>query len=216
MENNIPFTPVNFFHLSLDCLRLPKSKKGDFALTSKNYRNYLLPDTSSLTGDDYFTEVALGWSPEGLEIFAFIEGSYSRSVYPQLEKGDSLEVCIDTRDVKTSGYNTRFCHYFFFLPEAVEGRQAGELTKFRTEDAHELCNSSDLIVKSTLKAGKYFLQCLIPAHCLHGYDPEQFDRMGMTYRINRAGAASQHFSVTSEDYKFQEQPSLWSTVGYLK
>ncbi|MGZ3732511.1 MAG: hypothetical protein ACXU9U_02065, partial [Parachlamydiaceae bacterium] len=120
MENSVPFTPVNFFQLSLDCHRLPNVKKGAFALHLKNYRQYLLPDTSALTGDDQFAEIALGWSVEGLEIFALIEESYTRSMYPQLEKGDSFELCIDTRDVKTSGYNTRFCHHFFFLPEAVD------------------------------------------------------------------------------------------------
>ncbi|MGZ3633207.1 MAG: hypothetical protein ACXWM7_02610 [Parachlamydiaceae bacterium] len=216
MENSVPFTPVNFFQLSLDCHRLPNVKKGAFALHLKNYRQYLLPDTSALTGDDQFAEIALGWSVEGLEIFALIEESYTRSMYPQLEKGDSFELCIDTRDVKTSGYNTRFCHHFFFLPEAVDGRQAGELTKFRTEDAHELCPGHDLIVQSTLQVKTYLLQCFIPAHCLHGYDPEQFDRMGMTYRLNRAGDSSQHFSVIAEDYKFQEQPALWSSVRYVK
>jgi hypothetical protein len=216
MESSVPFTPINFFHLNMDCLSLPSSNKGPFALSSKNYQKYLLPNTSGLTSEDAFAEVALGWNPEGLELYAVVHEPYLRSIYPQIDKGDSLELCIDTRDVKTSGYNTPYCHHFFFLPEPVEGRQAGELTKFRTEDAHELCNSEELIVKSSIKSKEYQMQCFIPASCLHGYDPEQFDRLGMTYRINRANGHSQHFSVVAEDFKFQEQPSLWASLRLVK
>ncbi len=212
MEENVSLTPVNFFQVSIECHLLPPVKDATFALNAKNYRSYLLPDLSALTHESVFAEVALGWSREGIEVFCLIRQPYTRACYPVFEKGDSLELCLDTRDVKTSGYNTRFCHHFFFLPEAVEGLKAAELTKFRTEDAHELCASADLQVQSTLKSDQYILQCFIPLHCLQGYDPDQFNRMGMTYRVNRFGGSSQHFSVLSEEYKFQEQPSLWSSV----
>ena len=216
MENTPPFTPVNFFQLNMEILRLPSPKESPFTLTSKNYRKYLLPNLEALTSESPFAEVALGWSPDGIEIYVAIEQSYLKSIYPQYDKGDSIELCIDTRDVKTSGYNTRFCHHFFFLPEAVEGLQAGELTKFRTEDAHPLCDSQELKIQCSFKSKSYTLNGFIPANCLEGYDPAQFDRMGMTYRINRADGPSQHFSVMAEDFKFQEQPSLWSSVRLLK
>lgn len=216
MEENISLTPINFFQVSIDCHPLPPIKEAPFALTSKNYQKYLLPDLSALSDDDTFAKIALGWNREGIELFAMIDQPYLRANYPQFEKGDSLELCIDTRDVKTSGYNTRFCHHFLFLPEAVEGLQAAELTKFRTEDAHEPCASADLKVKSTLKHDHYIMQCFIPAHCLQGYDPDQFDRFGMTYRVNRANGSPQHFSVLSGEYKFQEQPSLWGSVRLIR
>lgn len=216
MEENVSLTPINFFQVSIECHPLPPAKEAPFALNAKNYRKYLLPNLSALTDETPFAEVAMGWCREGLELFVLIQQPYARACYPQFEKGDSLELCIDTRDVKTSGYNTRFCHHFFFLPEAVEGLKAAELTKFRTEDAHELCPSADLQVQSTLKTDHYTMQCFIPSHCLQGYDPDQFDRMGMTYRINRANGSPQHFSVLSEEYKFQEQPSLWSSVRLIR
>lgn len=212
MDNNVPLAPVNFFQLSVDCHKLPSAGQAPFTLSLKNYSKYLLPDLSGLTGEESFAKVSLGWSSEGIELFAYIEQPYFRTVYPNYDKGDSLELCIDTRDVKTSGYNTRFCHHFYFLPETVEGFHGGELTKFRTEDAHEPCNPLDLQVQSQFKKDYYTMQCLIPAHCLHGYDPEQFDRMGMTYRITRVGGPSQQFSVLAEEYKFQEQPSLWCSM----
>ena len=212
----VPITPINFFQLRLECHRLPPVKGSQFALSTKNYKTYLLPDTAVLTNESPFCSIAAGWSRDGIEIYASIDTPYTRSFHPQIQKGDSFEICIDTRDVKTSGYNTRFCHHFFFLPEAVEGQHAGEITKFRTEDAHELCNPQDLIVESTIKRGSYLLQCFIPSHCLIGYDPEQFDRIGMTYRMNRFGGDPQQLAVLAAEYKYEEQPSLWSSVRLLK
>lgn len=216
MEENISLTPINFFQIGIECKRLPPDKQAPFSLTMKNYQKYLLPDLSTLNGSDRFAKVALGWSPDGLELFSYVDVPYARAYYPQFEKGDSFELCIDTRDVKTSGYNTRFCHHFVFLPEAVEGISAAEITKFRTEDAHELCLSSDLQVKSTLKSNHYLLQCFIPAQCLQGYDPDQFERLGMTYRVNRSVGSPEQFSVLAEEFKFQEQPSLWASVRLIK
>jgi hypothetical protein len=145
-----------------------------------------------------------------------VSQAFQRVTYPDIARGDSVELFFDTRDVKTSGFNTRFCHHFFFLPEAVDGHQAGEITRFRTEDIHELCDPKELKVKSQLKSNSYQMQIFIPAHCLHGYDSEQFDRLGFTYRINRPDGPSQHFSVVTDDYQVEQQPSLWSSVRLVK
>lgn len=218
MNDNFPsFTPVNFFQLQADCRHLPRhTLKTSFALDTKNYKKFLLPKTSVLTDENGFAEVAMAWSSDGLEFMVHVDQPYQNSIYPQIDRGDSFEICIDTRDIKTSGYNTRFCHHFFCLPESVEGRQAGEITRFRTEDSHELCDPNELKVQSHIKKDEYFLQIFIPAQCLHGYDPDQFDRIGLTYRINRADGAPQHFSVLSTDYQFEQQPSLWSSVRLVK
>lgn len=215
-EREFSLNPVNFFQISADCLRLPQNDKQSFQLTSRNYHHYLLPNTSSLCVESPFAEVALGWSLEGLEAFVNINEKYQISQHPQVSFGDSVELFIDTRDVKTSGYNTRFCHHFFFLPESIEGVQAGEITRFRTEDTHELCNPKELVIKGEIKAKSYQLQIFIPSQCLYGYDPDQFDRLGFSYRINRFNSTPQHFSVTSDDYQIEQQPSLWSSLRLVK
>jgi hypothetical protein len=223
MEELSPITPVNFFQLSVQCKYL--APKGEFptltgrnvkTLLGRNAKTFLLPDTSVLCNEEHFADVFMGWNEEGIEFLFQVDKSFEEACYPDVSRGDSVEIFLDTRDVKTSGYNTRFCHHFFFLPEAVEGYQAGEITHFRTEDAHALCDASDLKCKSTVKKGEYMLHCQIPNTCLHGYDPGQFDRLGFAYRINRPYWASQHFSVVSEDYKLEEQPSLWSTMRLIK
>lgn len=209
-EESFSIAPINFFQLSALCKRLEGNTFP--RLTTRNYQKYLLPDTSSLCAEEHFADIAMGWTGEGIEIMALVKEPFRQAFYPEVMRGDSIEVFLDTRDVKTSGFNTRFCHHFFFLPEAIEGRIAGEITRFRTEDAHELCDPNDLTVKTQLKNNSYFINIFIPNQSLHGYDPNQFDRLGFSYRINRAHGSSQHFSAISEEFQIEQQPSLWSSL----
>lgn len=209
-EDSFSLAPINFFQISATCCCLPDTAFP--SLTAKNYEKFLLPNTSALCAEDHFAELAIGWNKEGLEAYAYVKCSFQESYYPDVSRGDSVELFIDTRDVKTSGFNTRFCHHFFFLPEAVEGHQAGELTRFRTEDAHDPCDPKDLSIKSQIKNNYYILNIFIPNQCLHGYDPAQFNRLGFSYRINRSSGPSQHFSVVSDEFQIEQQPSLWSSL----
>jgi hypothetical protein len=208
-DNFVDLSPINYFQISADCRYTPSG------LTKSNYRSACLPSTALLCNEEEFAEVALGWHEEGLEAFVKVKQSVKQVSFPNVTIGDSVELFIDTRDVKTSGFNTKFCHHFFFLPEAFEGHVAGEITKFRTEDMHELCDPLELKVKSEMGWSSYTLAISIPSQCLVGYDPSQFDRLGFTYRINRAGGEPQHFSVTTQDYQIEQQPSLWSSIKLL-
>lgn len=215
MQEIPPLTPVNFFQLSLSCHYLDSTNPFP-RITGRNKKKYLLADTSALCDEEPFAEFAMGWNQEGIECCAFIDQAAEEVCYPAIQEGDSIEVFFDTRDIKTSGYNTRFCHHFFFLPVPFEGIVGKEITHFRTEDAHDLCDPSDLVVKATLRRESYVVHAYIPRDCLHGYDPEQFDRIGFSYRINRADGDPRHFSVVSEDYQLEQQPSLWSRMRLVK
>lgn len=212
MEEFAGLAPINFFQLGIDC---PKVESGFPKMNARNMARYLLPNTSELCAEWPFAEVAMGWNTEGIELFIAADQAVHRVSYPNVSQGDSVELFFDTRDVKTSGFNTRFCHHFFFLPEAVEGNQAGEMTRFRGEETHELCDPKELVIKASLKSSGYNLQIFIPRSCLHGYDPEQFQRIGFSYRINRSSGPSQHFSVISDEFSLEQQPSLWSSVRLI-
>ncbi|HRD55822.1 MAG TPA: hypothetical protein PLC42_05430 [Parachlamydiaceae bacterium] len=212
-EEGFSLAPINFFQLSLDCKELEKpypslmKAKGD---------KYLLPATAALTDEENFATLFMGFSSNGIEVLVSIEKPIEKCFYPAITKGDSVELFFDTRNVKTSGFNTRFCHHFFFLPEAVEDHQLGEITKFRTEDAHELSSSSDLQLKVKSLPKGYSLEIFIPKQSLHGYDPEQFGQLGFTYRINRYHGEPQHFSALTAEYQIEQQPSLWSSLKLVK
>lgn len=213
-EEFVAISPIDFFQVRLDCVHLESETFQK--LNDKQQKKYLLPDLSHLCADEAFAEVFMGWNKEGLEFVFQVKKKVEDIRFPDITQGDSVEIFIDTRDVKTSGYNTRFCHHFFFLPESVEGYQKGEKTHFRTEDAHELCDPSELKLKSVVKSNGYLLYITVPKQCLNGYDPDQFDRFGFTYRINRPRWQSQHFCVVTEEYQLEQQPSLWSSVRMVK
>lgn len=212
-EEFVPYSPVSFFQLGFECSFI--EMKG-WQKDIEAHRHYQIPDTSSFCNEEAFAKLSMGWNPEGLLFSVKVDEPYTQVFYPDVSRGDSVELFIDTRDVKTSGFNTRFCHHFFFLPVEVDGHFAGEITRFRTEDTHPLCDPKELKINSYLHGKGYGLKIFIPSQCLTGYDPQQFDRLGFTYRINRAGGRSQHFSVVSEEFGLEQQPSLWSSVRLKK
>lgn len=203
----VPLNPVHFFQMSWDCPRAEKIEdlKG---------KKYLIPDTSSLLNEEHFADVFMGWNAKGLFFVIESKEKLVASYFPELDRGDAVELFIDTRDIKTSGYNTRFCHHFFFLPTPIEERQHGEITHFRSEDAHPLCDPD--LLQSKTKMGKgWRLEIFLPKEVLHGYDPEQFNRLGLNFRIHRSVGGPEHFSASTSDFNNLEQPSLWSTIQLL-
>lgn len=211
-EEFLPISPLPFFQVRASCHYIDPSN-GSQEIKRKEYR---LPSMEKITQEFHFAHLNMGWNSSGLYFYCETTIPFQDAFYPDFTRGDSLELFIDTRDVKTSGFTTKFCHHFFFLPKGIEGHSAEEVTRFRTEDAHEFCDPRELIVKTELNKHGYQLNIFIPAHCLHGYDPDQFQRLGFTYRINRMGANPQHFSVLSNEFKIEQQPSLWASLSLSK
>lgn len=207
-EEFVPITPINFFHIGVDCQYWggPKSRKE---LPS-------LPSTADACFEEHFAKVQAGWSEQGLHFIVTVDSPVRGVAYPNVSDGDSIELFIDTRDGKTGGFNTRFCHHFFVLPESIEGVQAGEITRFRTEDSHPLCDPNDLKIKILTSSRGYTAHIFLPTQCLCSYDPLEFNRLGFTYRINRYNHAPQHFSVVSEDYQIDQNPSSWGTLRLVR
>lgn len=205
-----PMLPVDFFSVQLE---IPYVKGFS---SSKWFREIpLLPDMTPYLGEDKFADLALGWNEEGLLGELIANKEFEESVFPRYEEGDSLELFIDTRDIKQAGFATKFCHHFVFLIQEVQGIKAQEMTKFRSDDSHPLCDAE--LLMSEVKFGKkeYQMQFHIPSSCLFGYDPASFQRLGFTYKINRPKAPSQHFSVSSKYYDVLQHPSSWSSLKII-
>ncbi len=206
---SITLLPINYFSLECDCYYLPSNEKVA-------QKKYMLPSTAELNCEDSFAELFMGWNEEGLSLAIKVKQKLQESCYPNPEEGDSVELFLDTRDIKSAGFNHRFCHHFVFLPQSVDGVHAAEITHFRTEDIHELCDSHDLKVKVTEKKSSYEMEIWVPAKCLHGYDASQCDRLGFSYRVNRCGRDPQHFSLHSAEYQVVQNPSQWSRMRLIR
>jgi hypothetical protein len=203
--------PVEFFSLSCP---MHYSKFSLATPSSRAMRkSFILPDTSELLAEEKFSDVALCWDEEGICIEVFVDKPFEEVYFPFFSKGDAIELFFDTRDLKTAGFATRFCHHFVILPQRVQDIQAMEMTHFRTEDTHPLCDPKDLSVEAAFQKKSYTVRILIPAACLHGYDPKVCDRMGFTYRIHRYGGSPQHFAVSSEHFPLEQSPKLWASLS---
>jgi len=205
-EQTFHLSPQNFFlpHFSLLYL-----KPGTLSsLSPKEKKPFLLPDPI-LCEEERFAEVAIGWNEEGIEASILVKKPFEEAYYPDIQNGDSVEIFLDTRSSKMSGYNTQFCHHFFFLP-VEEGIRAKEITHFRTHDSHPLAPSDALESTTLFHSDSYTLNFKLPSDYLIGYDPSQVQKIGMTYRINRPKNPSQHFALSGDEYPFEERPALWA------
>ncbi len=212
MQNNYEIegfaSPEYFFALDIDCQKWDKNSFGQ----SKKYE---LPAVCSLWGEEEFARVFMSWGLEGLYFIVQVVSDEVNVSYPDVTKGDSIELFIDTLHLKSAKLTHRFCHHFYFLPERIEGKECGEITRFRTEDTHPLCNADDLELQvSSLKKG-YVAEIFIPEKCLFGYRPEDQPLIGFTYRINRAKATPQHFALSS-DVAIDQHPDLWASLRLIK
>lgn len=191
-------SPLQFFGIVADAHFFPK----------KNWKpdsSFLLPLTSEWTDEEPFADVYAAWNFEKLLFHVAVKN-------PSLGEGDSIELFIDTRDLKSKGVVSRFCHHFIFYPHQVQGFYGREITRFRGEETHRLCHPEDLVVTPTVQARSYSLLIEISASCLTGYDPIQSPRLGFTYRISRTGGLPQHFSASSEEYALELHPAVWGTL----
>jgi hypothetical protein len=197
--------PIDFFQITIDA-HLYDSKE-------KWKEEHRLPDFSELLFDPLFATVSMGVAHKGLHFHVAFLQTFTDCQFPDFRKGDSVELFIDTRDLKSAGFLTKFCHHFVFLPQKIDGVKAHEVTAFWTDDRHELCDPNLLKVESIFKKKSYEMEIEIPATCLEGYDPKNFNRMGFTYRINRQGGDPQHFALSSDYLVVEKESNRWSTVN---
>jgi hypothetical protein len=201
-------SPVQFFGLNCDCFYAKQLIKPD--------KNFLLPSTADLLAEESFANVYVAWSVDKLSFVIESQVPFQNTGEGDFRNGDCVEFFIDTRDLKTKGVVSRFCHHFVFFPAQVQNFYGREVTRFRGEDIHRLCHPEDLQVVVDLKEDSYCMAIEIPLACLHGYDPLSFPRLGFTYRINRTKGSPQHFAVSSEEYKIEQHPATWGTLTFVK
>src|SRR5262245_51789767 len=81
-EEFVPITPINFFHLNLECSYAAPGALEQ--LSGRRAEKYLLPDLSPLCDDEYFADVFMGWNEEGIELTFRIEKKYEEASYPDI------------------------------------------------------------------------------------------------------------------------------------
>ncbi len=199
--------PLDFFAVKGE---LPYAKDLP---TSRWMRKHPLP---VLLGQESFGSIALCWSGEGLVVDLVVHQPFQESSYPRYQEGDSFELFVDTRDLKTTQSITSFCHHFLFLPQSVQGITSQEVTRFRSEDRHPICSSEELSSETSFHNDSYEMRLKIPTSCLFGFDPTAFPKLGLSYRLNRPKRPAQLFSSSREHFLLEQHPRLWASFNLVR
>ncbi len=202
----ITLHPLNYFHFELSC----KKKKGALKKAA-----YAVPSFAEMHGEKECSTLYFAWSEEGLHFHLDSDVKMGESHFPDYDLGEALELFIDTRDIKNKTFNHRFCHQFVFLPEAVSGVQAKEVTRFRTEDLHPLAEASLLEVVSYKKKKGYEMEIFIPKEALFGYDPAEFNRMGFCFVQHFSDHSPVEMTLLQKEIQIDQNPSVWSSVKFV-
>ncbi len=206
MLNEISPLPLEaFFHIKVSVGQKDRLKKR------KRIAPFL-PNPSFLFSEDSFAFLAISWGLDGLRFDLKVDKPLEEVVYPKYREGDSLELFIDTRNLKQALSVHRFCHHFIFLPEEVKGEKGYEVTLFRFDEKRKLVSSDLFAIQTTIKKKTYEMEIDIPKEALHGYAPNEFNHLGFTYRINRYGGKAQSFALSSQFFAIEKHPSLWATL----
>ncbi|MDW8221742.1 MAG: hypothetical protein RMJ82_02170 [Gemmatales bacterium] len=182
---------------------------------------YRLSHLAELNGQKTFGDVRVAWNELGLGIQVEVRGKDRPPLgdASRPRSSDGLHVWISTRDVRAIHRADRYCHYFYFLPagggEDREAPVAGQLNIPRASDNAPTVSPSDLVFQAHRRRGGYILEAFLPAHVLHGYDPENHPRLGWCYWLRDLELGDQTLTV-GPDFPFWEDPSLWCALQLVR
>jgi len=190
---------------------------GDLAEWSDGFR---LPDLAALDGTPGFANVYMAWDEKGLYFAVKVAGKKAVVVDGKRpHKGDALFLWIDTRDVRDALRAGRFCHHFIALPRPSDtGPKALSAWQSPIQRAREqapICDPSVLVAAGAVRKDGYSLELAIPAAALHGYDPAECSRLGMTYMITDVNHGTQLWNVPPH-LPFAHDPSTWAVIELVR
>lgn len=177
---------------------------------------YLVAPVSELLAEDPFYSLGICWSLSGIKLFFRMETKFSGSFFPEVEKGDGVEVFIDTRSIATTSGLHKYCHHFVFLPKEVDGIVAAEVTRFKGDDKHDPALCENFSVNSVIKGSRIDMEITIPEISLFGYNPLEVPKMAFACRVHRSNGEAGHFPLSEVDFKLRTSPALWARMRLVE
>ena len=212
----IPSTMLYRFAIPCHYCETSWSKSG-----VKLGNEHQVPNFGALDGRQQLGNFWVAWHEDGIFVNCELKGKqqlpWCRD--SRLDDSDGLQVWIDTRATHNIHRASRFCHRFVFLPAGGGRRMVEPLSdQLLIERARENANPvrpGVLKVRAQVRKENYRLEGFIPAEALTGYDPSEHPRLGFTYAIVDREVGGQTMTVGS-GLRFQEDPSLWSTLELIR
>ncbi len=199
--------PVNLVEINQDLYRL---KNGSSILEEV----YQISDFSTLLDEKTGVDLHMAYS-ESLHLHFLVHEPFQEVVYPKYQSGDSIELFIDTRNIKGSKVVHSFCHHFILFPKPIENMSGMEVTKFYIHQEHPFAKSSDFKLNTHFSDHSYTLSLDLDEKHLHGFDSNQYNSIRFSYRVNRAKKKPLHFNHSSTEYLLAKHPELWMQMNLV-
>jgi hypothetical protein len=159
----------------------------------------------------------IAWHEKGLALSLEVRGKalpiWCRHSQPEVS--DGLQLCIDTRDVRNVHRATRFCHRIILLPgdAKMKEERAGAiwLPIHRAKDHPNSVAVERIVTKCEFNNNDYKLEAVIPADVLTGYEPSEYNRLGLHYVVADRELGSKYL-ITPPPLPHDCDPSLWATL----
>ncbi|MGL6227022.1 MAG: hypothetical protein ACRC10_10425 [Thermoguttaceae bacterium] len=219
-----------FFQFAFECPYLPK-------LWTPNDKNglenaYQIPAFAQIEQTESVStpqsqvspfplDCRIGWNEKGLS-FSFIVRGKKRAPWCRLthpEESDSVQICLDTRDVRNVHRATRFCHRFAFLPIG-QGNGGKEPAVFwfpihRAKGHPNPIVPESIPIRSTLFEDGYRMDLTLGENVLTGYEPLEHSRLGFHYYL--VDQELGHYGFLADlPFPHDNDPSLWGIMECVK
>lgn len=206
--------PVDLMSLFEVSLPIAKGKPSSFARALKS--PYLIPSVADFLGEDSFFQLGLSWTEEAFYLYFKIDVPFQGAYFPEFERGDAIEVFIDTRGIVSATSIHKYCHHFVFLPKEVDGIQAVEVTRFKNQDRHPPASHENFVIDTKIKKHEIEMEIMIPEISLFGYTPTQVPKLGFACRVHRSKEESGHFPLSGKDFKIETSPAIWARLDLIE
>lgn len=196
----------------LDCFAFDfEQKRSKEEEIIKAGKGSMLPSLSWLSEESDFATFWWRVAEEGVRFVIEVDKPVEKVILPQFDRGDSIELFIDTRDNKASKLITQYCHHFVVLPQPQEATHLLEVTRFHVYHKRERVDTSVCKVSVTEQKKKYKVELFLPKSALFGYDLSSYNKLGFTYKVNGFNRDSQYFVLSGRHYNIASHPHLWGS-----
>lgn len=162
-------------------------------------------------------QVRGAWNEKGIAFQFFVSGK-TKTVWcnpNRPDESDRIELWLDTRNVHNVHRATRFCHRFVCLPEGTgengENPAVIPLPINRTKQLPNEVPQGAIQVKSHVQRNCYSLFVYLSANALTGYEPTEFQEIGLTWALIDRDFPMKTLSA-GVPFPFMEDPSLWYAI----
>ncbi|MDR1922856.1 MAG: hypothetical protein LBQ66_00660 [Planctomycetaceae bacterium] len=189
--------------------------------------SYRLPDVSLLESSEVGVsgggdvDFRVGWNERGFAVAAKItskkQSLWCRAVSPN--ESDGVQICLDTRDLKTVHRATQFCHRLVFLPMVSDaGRSEPSAFWLPIHRAKLHPNPIDVTkikLKSKIFNNGYELSVFIPQEVLTGFEPIEYPSLGFHFVLVDREIGNRYFLV-APPFPYDQDPSIWGTLELVR